>query len=165
MIFNDLELETKKELHKELTTYANSIGGINYFLSMLEEIRKEKPNCLLNKTATFPYSQGKISWNKSIYKDTLTLLFSAMRKEEKDGDMLSGISTNDYRNTMNMMKTLKPVGLTIRPKNSEDGEGFSFSILDASQSKKTKVSLIFKIIFFYNVDFAKNVLTYENTQG
>jgi len=161
MIFNDLELETKNELHKELTQYANSIGGMNYFLLMLEEVRKEKPNCLLNKTANFPYSQGKISWNKSIFKDTLTLLFASMRKEEKDGDMLSGISTNDYRKTMNMMKTLKPVGITIKPKNTEDGEGFSLSILDASQSKKTKVSLIFKIVFFYNVDFAKSVLTHE----
>ena len=54
-----------------------------------------------------------------------------------------------------MMRTLKPVSITIVPK---DGTEFYLDILDTSEPKKTKVSLMFKTIFFYNVDFAKTVL-------
>ena len=87
MRFNDLDLETKKAVHNDLTTKANSIGGVNFFLKMIEDIREEKPSSLLSTTAVFNYSQGKISWGKSIYKETLTTLFLSMRKEEKDGDL------------------------------------------------------------------------------
>jgi len=160
MNFNDLSNEVKQQLHTELTSNAASVGGKNFFLQMLEDIRAEKPKALLSKTADFHYTKGKISWKKSIFKDTLTSLYDAMRREEKGGDMLNGINPKEYKNAMNMMRALKPVTIDVIPK-PEECEGFSMEILDASQEKKTKISLIFKIIFFYNVDFAKQILDYE----
>lgn len=160
MKFNDLLNEEKLKLHNELTALANSVGGINFFLQMCEEIRKEKPKALLNKSAVYHYGNGKISWEKSIFKDTLTELYSAMKREEKNGDMLDGASPKEYKSAMNMMRALKPVIITVIPK-SEEHKGFTVNILDSSQEKKTKIDLLFKIIFFYNVDFAKEVLTYK----
>ena len=159
MRFNDLDLDTKKELNKQITEYANSIGGINFFLQMIEDIRNEKPNALLNKTAIFHYTKGKITWSKSIYKDTLTQLFNAMRKEDKDGDILNGLNPKVYKETMNMMRALKPVTISIR--NEDSSSGFVVDILDSSEVKKTKVDLMFKIIFFYNIEFAKDALTFK----
>ena len=98
---------------------------------------------------------------KSIFKETLVSLFDAMRKEEKDGDMINGLNPKDYKATMNMMRALRPVSLEITPKNIEDANGFSVNILDASEEKKTKVTLMFKTIIFYNIDFAKEVLSYK----
>ncbi len=159
MKFNDLDLNAKKELNIQINEYANSIGGINFFLQMIEDVRAEKPSALLNKTAIYHYKNGKITWSKSIYKDTLTLLFSAMRKEDKDGDILNGLNPKVYKETMNMMRTLKPVTLSI---SSEDNTvGFTVDILDSSEPKKTKVDLMFKIIFFYNIEFAKDALSFK----
>lgn len=164
MDFNQLDENIKKQLHKELLSNAMSIGSKNSFLQMLEDIKEAKPKPLLNKTAIFHFSTGKISWGKTIYKDTLTTLFSAMRKEEQDGDILEGLKPKDYKNFMNMLRALKPIELIVKPKNIEDGEGFSFSILDTSKEKKTEISLMFKIIFFYNIEFAKKALNYEERE-
>ena len=160
MKFNDLNNQTKNQIHTELVNKANSIGGINFFLQMIEDIRKEKPNILTNKTASFHYTKGRITWGKSVYKETLSLLFSAMKKEEKDGDMLNGLTPKAYKETMNMMRTLKPVTINISSKDETDGHGFTINILDSSELKKTKIDLYFKIIFFYNIEFAKDALSF-----
>ena len=90
MNFNDLDLKTKKELHEEVTQLATDIGGANVFLQMIEDIKKEQPHALLNKSCVFHFSKAKLNWNKQIFKESLTQLFSAMRKEEREGDMLNG---------------------------------------------------------------------------
>lgn len=159
MKFNDLDLKMKEELNIKINEYANSIGGINFFLQMIEDLRNEKPNALLNKTSIFHFAKGKITWSKSIFKDTLTLLFNAMRKEDKDGDILNGLNPKAYKETMNMMRALKPVSISIR--NEDNSSGFVVDILDSSEVKKTKVDIMFKIIFFYNIEFAKDALSFK----
>ena len=161
MNFNDLDLKTKKELHEEVTQLATDIGGANVFLQMIEDIKKEQPHALLNKSCVFHFSKAKLNWNKQIFKESLTQLFSAMRKEEREGDMLNGLESKDYKETMNMMRTLKPITIRVTPKKNEELRGFAFSILDTSVEKKTKVSMIYKIIFFYHIEFAKDILDYE----
>ena len=161
MNFNDLDLKTKKELHEEVTQLATDIGCANVFLQMIEDIKKEQPHALLNKSCVFHFSKAKLNWNKQIFKESLTQLFSAMRKEEREGDMLNGLESKDYKETMNMMRTLKPITIRVTPKKNEELRGFAFSILDTSVEKKTKVSMIYKIIFFYHIEFAKDILAYE----
>jgi len=160
MIFKELSTIKKEELSNQLTTYAQSVGGNNYFLTMIENIKEANPNPLLNKTAIFHYKYGTLNWEKSIYKDTLGELFNAMRREEQTGDILDGLTPKQYKKSMNMLKILKPITITVNPKD-DTLDGFSFSILDTTQLKKTKISLIFKIIFFYGVDFSKEVLNYK----
>ena len=160
MNFNDLSNEQQEQLHNTLIKNANSIGGINPFLQMIEDIRNSKPKALLNKTAIFHFKGGKIIWGKTIFKDTLVTLYSAMAKEERDGDIISGLPPKEYKTTMNMMRALKPVSVEVIAKD-ESCEGFNFAMLDATEEKKTKVDLIFKIIFFFNIDFAKQVLNYK----
>ena len=161
MRFNDLDLETKKALHNDLSTKANSIGGTNFFLQMIEDVREEKPSSLLDENAVYNYTNGKISWGKSIYKETLTTLFLSMRKEEKDGDLINGLNPKDYKATMNMMRTIKPVTISVTSNDEKNGHGFTFNILDSSEAKKTKFDLMFKIIYFYNIEFAKDALTFK----
>jgi len=161
MNYDNLTNEQKEEISKQIKNDVQSVGGTNFYLGLIENIRETKPNALLNKTAIFHYANGTINWEKSIYKETLTALFNAMKKEERDGDMLNDLKPRDYKNTMNMMKVLKPVTITIKPKD-EELEGFSFSILDTSEAKNTKVSLAFKILFFYNIEFAKKALNFRS---
>ena len=160
MKFTDLTQEQQLELHNDLMAKAVSVGGINALLQMIENIRASKPKALLNKTAIFHYKSGKISWGKSIFKDTLAILYSAMTKEEKDGDIINGLKPKEYKTTMNMMRALKPVTVEVIPKD-ETYDGFTFSMLDVTVEKRTKIDLTFKIIFFFNIDFAKQVLSHK----
>lgn len=161
MDFNKLDDNSKQQLSKEITKASNSIGGKNFFLKMIEEIRAESPNPLLNKTGTFHTSTAKVTLNKSIYKETFSLLFNAMRREEKSGDMLNGIDPKEYKATMNMMRTLRPISIDVVSKKDETLEGFNISILDVSKEKETKVTWLFKILFFYHLDEAKKALSYK----
>ena len=164
MNFSELDSKIKSELHEEVKGFAMSIGGTNVFLQMIEDIKKEKPHALLNKSCVFHFAKAKLNWNKQIFKDSLDQLFTAMRKEERDGDMLNGLNPKDYKETMNMMRTLKPLVITVTPKKVEEPKLFSFSILDTSIEKKTKVDLFYKMLFFYHVDFAKDVINYKKTE-
>lgn len=161
MNFNKLDDATKLQLHKEITSFADVLGGKNFFLGMIEEIRAEKPNPLLNKTATFHTKKAKVTLSKSMFKETFTQLFDAIRREEKNGDMLDGIKPKEYKSMMNMMRTLAKVTITVVPKDDEHSEGFTFDILDTTVEKKTKVTFAFKAIFFYHLDVAKKALNYK----
>ena len=108
---------------------------------------------------------GKLNWNKQVFKESTNLLFTAMRKEEKDGDMLNGLEAKDYKETMNMMRTLKPLVITVTPKKVEEPKMFSFPVLDTSVEKKTKVDLFYKMLFFYHIDFAKDALNYGTEEN
>lgn len=115
---------------------------------------------MLNETGIFHTSKCKIVLSKSIYKETLSTLFDAIRREEKTGDLLNGTSPKDYKATMNMLRTLKSV--TISFESKVNGQSFSFNILDTSVEKKTKVTFAFKAIFFYHLDELKKVLFYKS---
>ncbi|MGA1932590.1 hypothetical protein ACH5BF_07685 [Arcobacter sp. YIC-464] len=160
MNFKDLSLEEKKEINQLLLTYANSIGGVNFFLQLLDDIKKETNFPLLNKSNIYHFSKGKVSWNKSIYKDTKLLLHNYLKNMEKDEKYLSTVKPKEKKNIDNMMRTLKPVEVKVRSKNNSD-EGFSFSIIDFTDEQNIKVSLPYKIIFFYNKDFAKQALNFK----
>ena len=160
MNFNQLDEEQKKQLHTQAMELATNLGGVNFFLQMIEDIKTEKPHALLNKSCVFHFSKGKLNWNKQLFKESINNLFSAMRKEEKDGDMLNYLAPKDYKETMNMMRTLKPLIITVTPKKVDEPKMFSFPILDTSVEKKTKVDLFYKMLFFYHIDFAKDALNY-----
>lgn len=160
MDFNKLSLEEKDKLHEELSAYSNILGGDNFFLKAVEEIRAQKPNPILNQTGIFHTSKVKITLSKSVFKDTLTTLFDSIRREEKTGDMLNGAEPKEYKATMNMIRTLKPVTVTFESK--ESGMKFTFNILDTSIEKQTKVTFAFKAIFFYHLDELKKALFFKN---
>lgn len=160
MDFNKLEVSVKESLHNEFSTYSKILEGDNFFLKTVEEIREQKLNPMLNETGIFHTSKCKITLSKSMYKETLSLLFDAIRREEKTGDLLNGVATKDYKATMNMLRTLKSVTVTFQSK--VNGESFSFNILDTSVEKKTKVTFAFKAIFFYHLDELKKALFYKS---
>jgi len=155
MKFKDLDTETKQKLHDELTEYADKIGGKNAFLTMIEDIRSIK-NPLLKKTNSLHYDSGKLYWNKAIFQDKNDLLFQTMKKIEIDGSMTKGLNEYKTKKVTNMLKALKPVTFEVVP-NNEGLEGFDFYII----TSKNEIDIVFKIIFFYNIGFAKEVLNYK----
>lgn len=140
----------------------NIAGGVNPFLTILEEIRTTKPKPLLNKTAIFHSTKVKFMWGKTIYKDSLDLVYKAMINEEKIIIYLPSL-IQVITKTMNTIRMIKPIRVTMVSKESE--ESFSFPILDTTIEKNTKFTLLFKVFFFYSIDFAKEILNFKEVQS
>jgi len=161
MNFKKLPKDIQEKIYVELITSALNMGGKNFFLKMVESIKDEEFPPLLDKGRVFSFPNAKLLWNKIIYKDTFELILKSMKKEDKDGDILSGLEPKEYRAVMNMLRTLKPINLTVKPKKVENGTGFTFSILDTTEDRKTKFSPLFKTIFLYHISYAKEVLNFR----
>ena len=160
MKFTDLSAEEQEAFHEKLTECADKIGGRNFLLQLIEDVKREKDSPLASKEKHFSFSKGLIQWNKAIYQDTLDLLFTAILRVEREGDMMKGLKEKEKKRVENMLKTLAPVSLDIKPKNIKDGEGFSMSIIERVEGETSSVSLLFRTLFFYNTDFAKTALAY-----
>jgi len=155
MSFNNLTQENKDILQQEILEIAMSMGGKSFFLQMINDIKSSKEHPLSHQSCSFHFMDGKIKWNKSIYKKTLNTLFKAIRTQEKEGILLDKNSPKEYKNILNMIKTLKPVEITIK---AQDSEAYNCKIFDVIDGDKTEVSTLFKVIFFYNIDFVKKIL-------
>ena len=155
MNFKNLEKTIQKELHILLNEKASLVGGKFNFLQMLEDIRSiNQP--LLKKTCSLHYDSGKISWNKAIFPDKVDLLFKTMKNIEIDNNMFKDLNPYKTKKVINMLKTLKPIIFDVLP-NDESLDGFEFELID----ENNEISIIFKIMFFYNIGFAKEILNYK----
>ena len=134
----------KTNIKNEIINYANLTSDVETFKQMLRDVKDAKPMILLNKSMKFNNKDFTISWNKPIQNDTLRTLGNSIRKEDKTGDMIDGVNNDDYKNTMSMMKAFKPLEITVLHKKSN--KEYVFNILDTSEDKKTKITLIKRFI-------------------
>jgi len=139
---------------------ATKFGGVNFFLQLLEAIRKYDGHPLTAKHSEFKFSRGNIRWEKVIFKDKLSLLFKVRVSESERGNLLPSKDDKTYKNIMNLIRTLAPIEFTVMPKNMNDGEGFSFKPFDKIDDKTTRLNPIFDAMFFCSVDTIKKVLAY-----
>ena len=158
--FNNLETSAKVAYHQQLLKCAESFGGVNYFLQLLEAIRKTKPHPLTAKHSEFRFSRGIVKWEKVIFKDKFTLLASIRVSEDKEGNLIPSKDDKSYKKVMNLLRTIQPIEFVVMPKNNKDGEGFSFHAFDIVDKETTKINPVFDAIFFCSVDTIKKVLMY-----
>ena len=158
--FNNLETSAKVAYHQQLLKCAESFGGVNYFLQLLEAIRKTKPHPLTAKHGEFRFSRGIIKWEKVIFKDKFTLLTAIRVSENEEGNLIPSQEDKSYKKVMNLLRTMQPIEFVAMPKNNKDGEGFSFHTFDIVDKETTKINPVFDAIFFCSVDTIKKVLMY-----
>ena len=159
--FNNLDDAQKAQYHKQLLEYAENFGGKNFFLQLLEAIRKTKPHPLIAKNSEFRFSRGTIKWGKVIFKDKLTLLLDIRVNESKNGTLLPDKEDKQYKKVMNLLRTLGPIEFDVIPKHLKDGDGFVMKPFEIIDEDTTKLNPIFDAIFFCSVDTIKKVLNYE----
>jgi hypothetical protein len=158
--FNALSDEEKAIYHERLITAANSFGGKNFFLHLLEEIRQTRPHPLTNANMTFEIDLGKITWNKVIFKDKLDLLLKARKNESQQDNFLPQKESKEFKKVLNVVRTLKPIVFHVKPENPEDGSGFFFQPFNIIDEEKTKLDPLFDAVFFCSIDTVKKVLNY-----
>ena len=159
--FNTLNDEEKKLYHQKLLSCANSFGGKNFFLHLLEAIREAKPHPLVAGNSRFDIEQGNISWNKIIFNDKLQLLIKARTNESKQDNFLANKDEKNYKKILNVVRTLKPIVFQVKPANKEDGSGFFFQAFDVIDEQKTKLNPVFDALFFCSIQTVKKALNYE----
>jgi hypothetical protein len=159
--FNNLDDELKAKYHELLLKHANEFGGKNFFLQLLESIRKTKPHPLMAKNSEFKFSRGSVKWNKVIFKDKLTLLLNIRTNESKNGTLLPEKEDKSYKKVMNLLRTLGPIEFHVIPKHLKDGDGFTMKPFDIIDENTTLLNPIFDAIFFCSVETIKKILNYE----
>lgn len=159
--FNSLDDATKLSFHRELLRAADAFGGQNFFLQLLEAIRKTKPHPLSAKSCEFKFSRGKISWNKVIFNDKINLLLKVRLDESETGNLLPNEEDKSYKKVMNLLRTLGPIEFNFYPKNRSDGEGFTLSAFERVDATTTRLNPLFDAVFFCAVESVKKALTYE----
>ncbi len=158
--FNNLDEAAKTAYHNQLVKCAEAFGGINFFLQLLEAIRKEKTHPLTAKHSEFRFSRGIVKWDKVIFRDKFTLLTKIRISENEDGNLLPDKEDKSYKKVLNLLRTLQPIEFVVMPKNQKDGEGFSFHAFDIVDKDVTKINPVFDALFFCSVDTIKKVLSY-----
>jgi len=155
MRFKNLTHEQQEALSQEVLDIAMAMGGKNIFLQMIEDIKESKEHPLTNKKQFFHYTYGKIEWNKFIYKATFDALLRLIRTQEKEGDIFHALSDKERKKALNTLKTLSPIEITITP---QEGSAFGCRIIERTTPNTTHISLLFKVLFFYNIDFVKKIV-------
>jgi len=164
MNFNNLDEAAKTLIHDRLTECANSFGGANYFLQLLEAIRAAKTSPLLAKNCVFGFELGTIKWSKAIFEDKLNLLVKARLHEGKNNNLLPKEDDQAFKRVLNLVRALKPIEFKVKPKNMKHGEGFTVMPLEVIDETTTRMDLIFDILFFAGIDTAKKILKYNPTK-
>jgi len=160
--FNNLSEEEKAKYHKLLLEKADAFGGTNFFLQLLEGIRKHKPHPLTAKHKEFKFSRGNIRWEKVIFKDKLNLLLKTRINESEKGNFFPDKEDKSYKNVLNLVRTLAPIEFTITPKNMNDGEGFTIKAFEKIDDDITLLNPVFDALFFCSVDTVKKILSYKS---
>ena len=158
--FNNLDDAAKTAYHKQLTKCADSFGGTNFFLQLLEAIRKSSPHPLTAKHSEFRFSRGIVKWEKVIFKDKFTLLAAIRVTENEDGNLIPDKDDKSFKKVMNLLRTLQPIEFEVLPKNQKDGDGFTCRAFDIVDKDITKINPVFDALFFCSVDTVKKVLSY-----
>ena len=162
--FNNQDEDTKALIHLFMTKSADSIGGVNFLLGLLEAMKEKKPNALMFKACHIDSDEATIKWNKIVFKDKLDVLEEVIRSRKStdtgEFNILEDDSAKKKKKILNMVKTLAPIEFTVTPKNEENGGGFNFKVFESVEDDKVLINPLFAAMFFCSTEYMKKVLKY-----
>jgi len=163
--FNKQSSETKALMHLLLVKCADSVGGANFLLSLLEAMKEKKPNALMYSGCKIDSKEVSIKWNKIVFKDKLDVLEELVRSHDSSEGMDFNILENDSqkkkKKILNMVKTLAPIEFKVTPSDIENGQGFSFKIFESITDSTATVNPIFIAMFFCSTEYMRQSLKYN----
>lgn len=151
-------MTTEQPLDELLRGCADSVGGKNFFLTLAETIRTTREGIIVGEKKQINYTNGIMTWNKTLHADNWRLLIESAKVRTKDGNILLPSEDKRHKNILNMIRTLKPLSFTVTPTNAADGEGFTFSALEVIDEKTTRISPLFKALFVMPIDLLRKAM-------
>jgi len=155
--YNSLDDITKEDLRKQINVCAESLGGKNYFLQLLEAIRGEHHHPLMAKDLSFRFKHGTVKWKKVIFKDKVQLLIKLLKNSEINGNLMPKKGDKNYKIIMNLLRTLGPMKFKIQPKNSNDGDGYILHPFDIIDESTSQINFMFEVVFFIPLYIVKKI--------
>ncbi len=163
--FNKQSDDAKALIHLFMKKSAEALGGVNFLLKLIENMRENKPNPLMKKNMSIKSDEANIEWNKLVFKDKFDVLEEVIRShkssEEPNFNILENESQKKAKKILNMVKTLAPIEFTVTPTNASEFGGFNFKIFDRVDKDYVSVNPIFVAMFFCSTEFTKKALKYE----
>jgi hypothetical protein len=163
--YNKQNDDTKELLNLLIKKITDSVGGANFLLGLIEEMKKHKPNALMYKHTLIESEHLSISWNKIVFKDKVDVLEEVLHSHKSSEGIEFNILQNDNakkrKKILNMVKALAPITFVVTPHNSKDGEGFDFKVFEPVQEDYVKINPVFLAMFFCSIDFTKKALKYN----
>ena len=160
--FNKLDEDAKGLIHLLMKKSADSIGGTNFLLGLLEAMKEKKPNALMFKGCQIASENTIIKWNKVVFKDKLMvleeILLSHKSEENPDFNILANKSDKKRKAILNMVRTLAPIEFIVTPQNHNDGAGFNFKVFETIEDNYVKINPIFVAMFFCSTEYMKKAL-------
>ena len=160
--FNKHDDETKAFIHIFMKKAAQSVGGVNLLLTLIESIREKKPNALMLSDKTVLSKGAQIKWNKIVFKDKFELLneiiISHKSSEGYKFNILDIENQKKAKKTLNMVKTLSPIEFLV---TANDGDGFTFKVFDKTEDNLVSLNPIFVAMFFCSTEFTKKAIKYD----
>jgi hypothetical protein len=164
--FNNQSEDTKLVISLFMKKAAQTIGGVNFLLALVEAMRSKKPHPLMMKECQIASNNTIIKWNKKVFKDKVDvleyILVAHRESQEKDFNILNEENKKKRKNILNMVRTLSPIKFVVTPQNPNDGGGFSFEVFDLIEDDVVKLNPIFVAMFFCSVEFTKKAIKYDN---
>lgn len=151
-------MTSEQPLGELLRTCADSVGGKNFFLTLAETIRTTREGIIVGEKKQINYTNGIMTWNKTLHADNWRLLVESAKVRTKDGNILLPADDKRHKNILNMIRTLKPLSFTVNPTNAADGEGFTFNALEVIDEKTTRISPLFKALFVMPIDLLRKAM-------
>ncbi|UFS61439.1 hypothetical protein LOH54_07160 [Sulfurimonas sp. HSL-3221] len=149
--FNTYDNDTLAAIREQLNACAEALGGTGRLLGLVETILGMKPSPLQNKTASFHFEQGKVSWNKVLFSDKVETIAQMIKKH----DTMENLLEKGSKKEQNAVRTLFPVTFTITPK---EGEPFTFKAVDAPDANTARIDPLFELLFFASTGLIKKAL-------
>jgi hypothetical protein len=148
---NTYDEQTRADIRAKLNECAEAVGGLNRLLGLVETILAAKPSPLQNKTASFHYGQGKVSWNKVLFADKVEAIAKIVRSHDSQENLLQTLPKKEQ----NAVRTLFPVTVTITPR---EGDPYSFKAVDAPDEKTARITPLFELLFFASTGMIKKAV-------
>jgi len=163
--FNKQYEETKALIHLLMENCAQTIGGTNFLLGLVEALREQKPHPLITNKCEIKSQNVVIKWNKVVFKDKLMVLEEILlqRKSSQGSEfnILADLSDKKRKKVINMVRTLAPIEFLVTPIDKENGGGFDFKVFEKIEDDYIKINPLFTALFFCSTDFTKRALKYE----
>lgn len=157
--------ETKALIHLLMKKSADSIGGTNFLLGLLEAMKEKKPNALMHSGCKIESNEASMRWNKIVFKDKLDILEDVIRShkssEGPDFNILENDSEKKKKKILNMVKTLSPIEFIITPSNAENGAGFNFKVFESIEDNSVKLNPLFTAMFFCSTEYMKKAIKHN----
>ena len=153
LIDDDIKQSLKNQLIKNTTL----LGGKNHLLSLVEAIRIAHPHPLMAKDATFRFNKGFIKWEKVIFKEKVNLLLMLINNSDSNINLMPKKDSYNYKTVNNLMRTISPIKFEVRPKNSKNGDGFVFNLIEIIDNNTCRLSFMFEVLFVFPVRLIKKI--------